>query len=114
MGLVVETINETGQLFVGQQSGLVMMTRTAHPLKFGTYADQTAVGSAQPSMQILGTGSRDIQILTPLKCSGILSTFDNSVSIGGSLPSTTNCLSVIGGSTFGGQIQLLILKLQEV
>ena len=29
-----ETINETDQLFVGQQSGLVMMTRTAHPLKF--------------------------------------------------------------------------------
>ena len=54
--------------------------------------------------QILGTGSRDVEILAPLKCSGILSTFNNLVSIGGSLPSTTNCLSVIGGATFGGQM----------
>ena len=79
------------------------MTRTPHPLKFMTYSDQPSV-TVPTSMQILGTGTRDVQILTPLKCSGILSTFVNSVSIGSALLPTVNCFGVTGGSTFGGKI----------
>ena len=57
--------NETGQLFVGQQLGLVMMTRTAHALRFKTYSDE--LNATPPfSMQILGTGTRDVEILAPL------------------------------------------------
>ena len=98
-----QTINETGQLWVGQQNGLTMMTRTAHPLNFKTYADEAGV-TVPSSMQILGTGTREVQILAPLKCLSSVSTFDNTVSIGGSLSSTSNCLPCTGGATFGGNI----------
>ena len=77
-----QTINETGQLFVGQQTGLMMMTRTAHPLKFKTYSDELGV-TVPTSMQIAGTGTRDVEILAPFKCSGSLSKFDNGVLFNG-------------------------------
>ena len=60
-----QTTNETGQLFVGQQQGLVMMTRTAHALRFKTYSDEVGV-TVPNSMQILGTGTRYVEILAPL------------------------------------------------
>ena len=54
-----QTTNETVQIFVGQQGGIVMMTRTAHPLRFKTYHDELNV-TVPYSMQILGTGTRDV------------------------------------------------------
>ena len=96
-------INETGQLWVGQQTGLRMMTRTNHPLSFRAYSDEANV-TVPTSIQILSNTSRDVNILTPLKCSAILSTFEKYVSIGSGLLSSANCLSVTGGSTFGGQM----------
>ncbi len=59
--------NETGQIYVGQTGGLMISTRTQHRIKFMTYADQTGVGTVQISIQILKSGTRDVQILAPLK-----------------------------------------------
>ena len=105
--LYLQAPSETGQLFVGQTSGLNVRTNTQHPITFRTFADQTGVGTIPNSMQILASGTRDVQILAPLRCFGALSTFDNSVSIGSSLASSVNCLGVTGGATIGGTLAAL-------
>ena len=77
-----QTTNETGQMFVGQQTGLVMMTRTAHALRFKTYSDEPLV-TVPYSMQILGTGTRDVEILAPLKIKSASTVIDNGLTVGG-------------------------------
>ena len=112
-----QTINETGQLYVGQQTGLMMMTRTAHPLKFLTYSDQTGVGTIPTSVQILATGSRDVQIISPLRCLAPISTFDSAITLGGSLSVDTVCLSCNASSTFSGNTTVgstAILKANQI
>ena len=88
-----QATDETGQLFVGQQQGLVMMTRTAHALRFKTYSDE--VNATVPfSMQILGTGTRDVEILAPLIIKCQQTTIDNGIIIGGSQSDSANGLYV--------------------
>ena len=43
--------NETGQIFVGQNAGMVLHTRTNHPIQFKAYADQPLT-TAPTSMKI--------------------------------------------------------------
>ena len=105
--LYLQAPSETGQLCVGQATGLTMMTRTQHPISFKTFSDQTGVGVIPNSMQILGSGTRDVQVLAPFRCLGSLSTFDNSVSIGSALASSVNCLGLTGGATVGGTLAAL-------
>ena len=69
------------------------MTRTAHPLKFKTYADESGV-TVPNSMQILGTGTRDVQILAPLKCYEN-TTFDTTVNVTGVLKLTSD-IRIVG------------------
>ena len=58
------SVSEVGQIFCGQSAGLNLLTNTAHPIKFTTYNGEVAGVSA--SMQILGTGTRAVEILAPL------------------------------------------------
>ena len=58
-------INETAQIFVGQNVGMFLHTRTNHPITFQTYSDQPAT-TVTPSMKILSTGTRDVEINAPL------------------------------------------------
>ena len=58
-------INETAQIFVGQNVGMFLHTRTNHPITFQTYSDQPAT-TVIPSMKILSTGTRDVEINAPL------------------------------------------------
>jgi hypothetical protein len=51
-------------------------------------------------MQILGTGTRDVEINVPLNVKGALSTFDNNMSIGGGL-------GVGGSTTLGGAVSAM-------
>jgi hypothetical protein len=58
--------NETGQLFVGA-SGLVMQTRTNHPIYFKSHADELLV-NVPNSITISNNATRDVIIGTPLIC----------------------------------------------
>ena len=69
------TINETAQIFVGQNVGMFLHTRTNHPICFQTYSDQPST-TVTPSMKILSTGTRDVEIYTPLKIKNTNTTFD--------------------------------------
>jgi hypothetical protein len=87
--------NEKAQLFCGQASGLNVCTNTAHPIAFRTYIDQPGSTTlTNTSMQILGTGTRDVEILAPLKIKCLQTTIENGVIIGGSQPVESNGLFV--------------------
>jgi hypothetical protein len=77
------SVDEKAQLFCGQSSGLNVCTNSAHPLSFRTYIDQPG---STTSMQILGTGTRDVEILAPFKIKSLLTTIEQAVTIGGSAP----------------------------
>ena len=98
-----QTINETGQIFVGAQGGMTMMTRTNHPIVFKTYSDQ-ANFSVPNSMQILSNSTRDVQILSPLRCLGAISTFDYAMNVGSGLNVDSNCLNVNASALFSGNL----------
>ncbi len=71
---------EKAQFVTGNGAGLNFVTLTPHDIVFGTYSDEAG---ATRSMRILGTGTREVQILAPLQCSGSLSKCDNAVTSGG-------------------------------
>jgi hypothetical protein len=80
-----QTINETGQLYVGQQNGLTLMTRTNHPIQFKAYSDQPLT-TVPTSMKILSNTTRDVEIYTPLKIKSTTATvIDNGLVINGVL-----------------------------
>jgi hypothetical protein len=80
---------------------LVVSTNTAHPVRFS--ANKHASGATN-SIEILGTGTRDVEINALLKVTSVLATFDNAVAIGGALGSSGSALGVTGNATFGGTI----------
>ena len=93
----------------------MLMTRTNHPISFRTFNDQG--GTILNSMQILSTGSRDVQIISPLRCMSPISTFDNAITIGGLLSADTNCLSGNASATFSGNINVAstsVLKVNKI
>jgi hypothetical protein len=69
--------DETAQIFVGQNSGMVLHTRSAHDIRFQTYSDEP-LKTVTPSMKILGSGTRDVEIYTPLKINSSQTTFSGS------------------------------------
>ena len=68
--------------FSGQAAGLNLTTNTAHPIKFTTYTNEFI--GVPASMQILGTGTRDVEISAPLTVSGT-STFTGQVILNNTL-----------------------------
>ena len=72
-----------------------------HPTRFS--ADKYSAGAVN-SIEILGTGTRDVEINVPLKAKGVLSSFDNAVAIGSALGATGNALGVTGNATVGGTV----------
>ena len=85
--------NETGQIFVGQNAGMVLHTRTSHPISFQTYSDQPLT-TVTPSMKILGSGTRDVEIMAPFNIRCQQTTIHNGVIIGGSQSVEANGLYV--------------------
>ena len=68
-------------------------------------------------MQILPNATRDVEIISQLICKAPISTFDNAVTIGGSLSVDTVCLSCNASSTFSGNITVgstAILKANQI
>ena len=79
--------SEVGQIYCGQTVGLNLTTNTAHPIRFTTYSNaSTQFISILPSMEILGTGNRDVEISAPLKIKCLLTTIEQAVVIGGAAP----------------------------
>jgi hypothetical protein len=85
--------NETAQIFVGQNVGMFLHTKSSHPISFQTYSDQPLT-TVTPSMKILGSGTRDVEILAPLKIKCQQTTIENAVVIGGSQSVEANGLFV--------------------
>ena len=89
---------EIGHIFCGGAEGLNLRTNTAHPIRFTTYNDAgTQLIPIAPSMQILASTARDVEILAPLKVKGPTTTIDNNLTVGGNLLiGTTNVLTALG------------------
>ena len=55
-------------------------------------------------MQILTTGTCDVEIIAPLKVKSCLSTFENGMSVGIAMPTSAIALAVTGQGVFGGSL----------
>ena len=86
---------------VGQSAGLSLRTNTAHPIRFTTNGNQSGVTE---NMSILGSGSRDVAINTPLTVKSASTTFGNFITVGSTMASSSTALTVVGASIFGGSI----------
>ena len=99
--LYIQAKNETAQLFVGQQEGLNIMTHTAHSIKFKTYNND---GSSVNAMEILGSGTKDVIINTPLIVKSQHTTFEKGIEIGGGHGSNANGLYVSNNAIINGNL----------
>ena len=82
-----------GQMYSGQNEGLVLATNTAHPIRLN--ANRFAAGALN-SIEIKGTGTRDVEINAPLLVKGASTVHSGSVTVNGSLVvGTTNVLTAI-------------------
>ena len=82
-----------GQMYSGQNEGLVLATNTAHPIRLN--ANRFAAGAIN-SIEIKGTGTRDVEINAPLLVKGASTVHSGSVTVNGSLVvGTTNVLTAI-------------------
>jgi hypothetical protein len=86
------SVSEVGRIFCGNSVGLNLCTHTTHPIKFTTYAND--VSGAPVSMEILGTGTRDVEISAPLKIKCLQTTIEQAVVIGGAAPAEATGLYV--------------------
>ncbi len=73
------SVSEAGQILCGQSSGVTLCTNTAHPIRLTTYYGESVVGGVFESMQILATGTRDVEIFAPLKIKSSQTTIDKGV-----------------------------------
>jgi hypothetical protein len=73
--------NETAQIFVGQNGGMFLHTKSSHPISFQTYSDQPLT-TVTPSMKILGSGTRDVEILAPLIVKSQVTKFEKGIEVG--------------------------------
>ena len=106
--LTVGTTTEVSQIHCGPTVGLNLQTKTAHPIRFSTYTNAaTQFISVVPSMQILANSSRDVEILSPLKCTSPLSTCEWAVNIGTSSLLTENALLVDAGARIEGALTVI-------
>ena len=76
-----------GQMYSGQNEGLVLATNTAHPIRLN--ANRFAAGALN-SIEIKGTGTRDVEINAPLLVKGTSTVHSGNVTVNGSL--------VVGGT----------------
>ncbi len=82
---------QTGQIWCGQNNGLNIGTSIAYPIRFS--ANRFATGVVN-SIEILGTGTRDVEISEPLLVKGASATFNSGVKIRGALVvGTTNVIN---------------------
>jgi hypothetical protein len=65
---VLGQTTQTGKLFTGQ-GGMELLSTTNHPLRLGSGAGQI------PQIELLATGTRDVEIKTPLKINNTQTTF---------------------------------------
>jgi uncharacterized protein YpuA (DUF1002 family) len=75
---------ETAQIYNGQNTGLNIATNTAHSIKFA--ANRFAAGAVN-SIEIQGTGTRNVVINSPLVCNGP-ATLNQTLQVGGDLSVT--------------------------
>ena len=61
---------------------------------------------APTSMQIQATGTRDVEIIAPLKVKSFLSTFENGMSVGSAMPTSAIALAVAGQGAFSGNVTM--------
>ena len=99
------SVAEVGQIFCGQSFGLNLRTNTAHPIRFTTYNDE--VVGVPASMQILGTGTRAVEILAPLNVKSSQTTFDNGRLIGSSMSAQAIGLYVSNNGIVGGNLTVV-------
>ena len=71
-------IAESAKICCGGDAGLNICTTSAHLIVLRTAVDEPG---APTSMQILATGTRDVEIIAPLKVKSFLSTFENGMSV---------------------------------
>ena len=57
-------------------------------------------------MQILATGTRDVEIIAPLKVKTFSSTFENGRSVGTGMPTSAIALAVAGQGAFSGNVTM--------
>ena len=89
----------------GQTGGLQLTTNTAHPIKLRTYTNEYAGTPA--SLQILGSGTRDVEILAPLRVNSTSSTFNNNVIIGAPKLLADTALTVMAGARIDGNLNVV-------
>jgi hypothetical protein len=99
--LYIQAKNELAQLFVGQQAGLNILTHTANSIKFKTYNND---GSSVNAMEILGSGTKDVIINTPLIVKSQQTTFEKGIIIGGGQSSSANGLFVSNNAIINGNL----------
>jgi hypothetical protein len=92
---------EEAQLWIGGGFGFNLRTNTATAITF-----QTGGFSTVASLQILGTGTRDVQIIAPLRVNGTLSTFNNNVTIGATKLLADTALTVTAGARIDGNLSV--------
>ena len=97
--------SEVGRIFCGQSAGLNLCTNTTHPIKFTTYTNDVSVAPA--SMQILGTGTRDVEIIAPLKIKCLQTTIEQAVVIGGAAPAEAIGLYVSNNGIINGNLTVV-------
>ena len=63
------------------------------------------MGGILPSMEILSSSPRSVQINTPMIVKSSLSTFENSMFVGSTQLQSVNVMTVVGGATVGGKLR---------
>jgi hypothetical protein len=89
---------------MGHTTGGTLVTTTATPLKFHTYINDVNAFYNIPSLEISGTGTRDVTVFAPLTVKGALSTFENNLSIGTLQLPTSTSITTVGGVLVGGKL----------
>jgi len=59
---------------IGTTTGAILQTVTSTPLKFHTYSSDTSMFYNIPSLEISGSGSRDVTVFAPLLVKGVSTT----------------------------------------
>ena len=66
---------------IGNNTGASLITTTNTPLKFSTYTSDVDLTNNRPSIEIGGSGSRDVTIVSNFTVKGSLNTFENDLFI---------------------------------
>ena len=89
---------------IGTTTGAILQTVTSTPLKFHTYSSDTSMFYNIPSLEISGSGSRDVTVFAPLLVKGVSTTFENNLSVGTLQLPTSTSITTVGGVLVGGKL----------